>query len=249
MRIAVLNDVHGNVDALDAVLREVEREQPDAIVFGGDVATGPFAHETLALLMGLGPRAHFVRGNADREIVAVYDAGLPLDPSDESPARQAAARVVPRLTQEDRDFLASFRETVVLDVDGLGPTLFCHGSPRSDEEIITQLTPEDRLQEFVGDVDEGVVVCGHTHMQFERVVGGTRILNAGSVGMPYEGKRGAFWLLLGPDVDFRQTQYDVEAAAERLASDADGENLSALLLRPPRPDEVAAFFEGVGPEP
>jgi predicted phosphodiesterase len=249
MKVAALNDIHGNVAALQAALQEVERERPDAIVFGGDVATGPFARETLAVLMSLGDRAHFVRGNADREIVAAYDADAVFDESEPNPARRAAAWLAGRITREERDFLAGFRGTVVLDVDELGPTLFCHGSPRSDEEVITHLTPEGRLSEFVAGVGASVVVCGHTHMQFERAVGETRVVNAGSVGMPYEGKPGAFWLSLGPDIRFRHTEYDVEAAAERLASHPEGENLAAILLRPPAKDDVAAFFEGTGPEP
>jgi predicted phosphodiesterase len=249
MKVAALNDVHGNIAALEAVLEDVERDDPDAIVFGGDVATGPFARETLAVLTSLRDRAYFVRGNADREIVAAYDSRAEFDENDEDPVRRASAWLAQQLTPEERDFLASFEETVVLDVDGLGPSRFCHGSPRSDEEIITHLTPDDRLAEFVAGVEERVVVCGHTHMQFERLVGETRIVNAGSVGMPYEGERGAFWLLLGPDLSFRRTEYDVEAAAKGLASHPEGGNIAELLLRPPGKDEVAAFFEGTGPEP
>lgn len=248
MRVAAISDVHGHPAALEAVLREVEAGRPDAIVFGGDLVSGPFPRETLALLMPLD--ASFVRGNADREVVAAFDEGTSFDP-DAPPEQAHVAWVAQQLTPEERDFLAGFRDTVTVDVDGLGQTLFCHGSPRSEDEVITHLTPEEKLREFLAGTDEGVVVCGHTHMQFERRSGGIRVLNAGSVGMPYQGQRGAFWLLLGPEPDFRRTEYDVDAFVERLrATDYPAvDDLATILQRPYDPDAVAAFFEGIGPEP
>jgi putative phosphoesterase len=241
VRVAAISDVHGNPAALEAVLREVEREQPDAVVFGGDLVSGPFPAATLELLRPL-RNAHYVRGNGDRDVVSAMETG---DPDGVN------AWVAGRLTTDDRDFLAAFQDTVVLDVDGLGETLFCHGSPRSDEEVITHLTPDDRLREFLSDTEQRVVVCGHTHMQFERLSGEIRVLNAGSVGMPYQGQRGAFWLLLGPQPDFRRTEYDVDAFVERIrATDyPEPEDLATILQRPYDADGVAAFFEGMGPEP
>jgi predicted phosphodiesterase len=250
VRVAVLSDVHGNPAALEAVLRDVEREQPDAIVFGGDLVSGPFPRDTLELLMPL-EGASFVRGNGDREVVAAFESDLEFDDAEEQPARRSASWVAPQLTREQRDFVAAFRDTVTVDVDGLGETLFCHGSPRSDEEVITHLTPEERLREFLAGTQQRIVVCGHTHMQFERVVDGTRVLNAGSVGMPYQGERGAFWLLLGPEVDFRRAEYDIDAFVDRLraADYYDADELATILQRPYSADGVAAFFEGIGPEP
>jgi predicted phosphodiesterase len=105
----------------------------------------------------------------------------------------------------DRDFLASFQESLVIEVDGLGETLFCHGSPRSDEEILTALTPEDRWRPMFAGVEQQLVVCGHTDAQSDRVLGGVRVVNAGSVGMPYEDEPGAYWLL---DLAPRRTPYD-----------------------------------------
>jgi len=250
VRVAALYDVHGNPAALEAVLLDVAQEQPEAIVFGGDLVSGPFPRETLELLMAV-EGAAFVRGNGDREVVGAFDAALEFDESEPHPARKAASWVAPQLSADQRDFLAAFRDTVALDVDGLGETIFCHGSPRSDEEIITHLTPEDRLREFLAGTEQRVVVCGHTHMQFERLVDDTRILNAGSVGMPYQGSRGAFWLLLGPEPDFRRTDYDVDAFVERLSSTDyhEADDLAIILQRPFAADPVAAFFEGIGPEP
>lgn len=250
MRVAALYDIHGNVAALDAVLAELERELPDGIVVGGDVASGPFPSATLERLMQLSERAHFVRGNADREVVAAYDGRIAFDPEEENPARRGGAWAAQRITRARRDFVATFCERVVLDVDGLGRTLFCHGSPRSDEEMITTLTPESSLRRMLAGVEERVVVCGHTHMQFERVVAGVRVVNAGSVGMAYEGRPGAFWALLGPGVELRRTDYDVERAAEevRVAGFYDATFADEILLHPPGPDEVAQYFEQLAAE-
>ena len=104
--------------------------------------------------------------------------------------------------------------TTTLEIEGLGKVLFCHATPRNETEIFTRLTPEDRLAPVFKDVDASVVVCGHTHMQFDRTVGRLRVVNAGSVGMPF-GTTGADWLLLGPGIELRKTNYDTLATAEQ----------------------------------
>lgn len=248
VRVAALYDIHGNLPALRAVLAELAREGVETVVVGGDVAAGPFPRETIEHLMALGVGARFVRGNADREVVEAYDQGR-RDPERESgPAERAAAFAAGQISRSQRDFLADFRPTVVLDVDGLGPTVFCHGSPRSDTEIITTATSDKRLGEIVWGVAESVVVGGHTHRQFDRRVGDHRVVNAGSVGLPYEGRAGAYWTLLGPDVSLRRTRYDVAGAAEQLRAtgfpDVE-EMLRESLTDPADPDEIAAFFEGL----
>jgi putative phosphoesterase len=150
----------------------------------------------------------------------------------------------------DREAGESFEPTVTLEIEGLGPTLFCHGSPRSDLEIMTSLTPEADLRRLVAGVTEDVLVCGHTHVQFDRRVDAKRVVNCGSVGMPYEGKRGAFWAVLGPDVELRRTEYDVDAAvaAMRASGWDDVYDLVPNLLEPPDPREVEEYFEGVARE-
>ena len=193
MRVAALYDVHGNLPALEAVLAEAEREEPDLILVGGDVAAGPFPRECLESLQELGERAVWIRGNADREL-------------GDWPAAQ--------LSDEQLAFLRGLPETVVLEIDELGPVLFCHGSPRSDEEIITAASPPERVRPMLAGLANPVVVCGHTHVQFDRRVDGTRLVNAGSVGMPYQAAPGhAFWCMLGPGVELRRSAYDAAAAA------------------------------------
>jgi predicted phosphodiesterase len=246
MRVAALCDIHGNPPALRAVLAEAEREGAEALVIGGDAASGPMPLETIEQLMALGGGVHFVRGNADREIVEAYDQGHTQIDLLEDPATRAAAFAAGLISPAQRDFLAAFASTVTLEVEGLGPTLFCHGSPRSDTEIITRLTPDERLREILDGTAERVVVGGHTHQQFDRELRRWRFLNAGSVGMPYEGTRGAYWAMLGPDVELRRTEYDVERALAELRSggfpDLD-EMLRESLIEPIDPGEVSELFE------
>jgi predicted phosphodiesterase len=246
MRIAALYDIHGNLPALDAVLAEVDLLDVDAIVVGGDVVPGPMMAETVARLRELGDRAHLVMGNGDREVIAAFDAG-PQDDGQETSFSRFTAWAAARLDRADRDFLAAFAPVVHLEVDDLGPTLFCHGSPRSDTEMITAVTPPERLAPMLADVAERVVVCGHTHHQFALDLDGRRVLNAGSVGMPYQGAAAAFWLLLGPEAEWRRTDYDVDGALETLratgAPDVDEVMLRQSLEDPVTADEVARYFE------
>jgi predicted phosphodiesterase len=244
VRVAALYDIHGNVPALDAVLADVERADVDAIVWGGDVAAGPMPAETLARMRAAGGRC--VMGNADRQMVEDFDAGRTPSDSDDEMMRTMLWAVA-QIDRADRDFLAAFEPTVALDIEGLGPTLFCHGSPRGDEERITRATKEDRLAPMLEGVAERVVVCAHTHQQFDLRAGAHRVLNAGSVGMPYEGSAAAFWLLLGPDAELRRTEYDVPAAVETMRAggmpDVDKILLQESLIEPADPDWVTNYFE------
>ncbi|MDP8911000.1 MAG: metallophosphatase family protein [Actinomycetota bacterium] len=213
MRVAALYDVHGNLPALDAVLADVEKVGADLIVFGGDIATGPFPHETLERVRSLGTRARAIRGNADRALLELLRGSR--EPT-EHPADDRW--VLDQLTDEDAEFLAALAERETIEVPGLGGVLFCHATPRSDEAVFTALTPAERVREAFAGVRETVVVCGHTHMQFDRRIDATRVVNAGSVGIPYGDEPGAYWALLGPDVEHRRTAYDRERAAAAIAA-------------------------------
>lgn len=246
MRVAALYDIHGNLPALQAALADIEHAEVDALVVGGDAVSGPLPLQTVEALMALGPGARFVRGNADREVVEAFDAGRTRIEDEQDPARRASAFAAVALSRSHRDFLAGFEDTVALELNGLGATLFCHGSPRSDSEILTPLTPPQRLREALAGVGPRVVVCGHTHRQFDRAVGGHRLVNAGSVGVPYEGRAGAYWALLGPEVELRRTDYDLERAlaAMRAGGFPDLEEMvKESLVAPLDPDEVSEFFE------
>ena len=239
LRVAALSDIHGNLPALEAVLSEVERDRPDLIVSCGDVASGPMPAETISLLMSL-PRARFVRGNADRGLVDAFDR----KPKGRMPG-PFADWCATRITREQRDFLSAFESTVTVDdVEGIGRVLFCHGSPRSDEEIMTSETALDRMREFMAGLDVDLVVCGHTHMQFDRKVDRVRVINAGSVGMPY-GEPGAYWTMLGPGVKPQRTEYDRQAAATRIrgAGSPEAEQFATEnVLQVPTVEEAMEFL-------
>jgi putative phosphoesterase len=246
MRVAALYDIHGNLPALQAVLAEIEHADVDALVVGGDAVSGPLPLQTVEALMALGADARFVRGNADREVVEAFDAGRTRIEDEQDPARRASAFAAAALSETQRDFIAGFEDTVALELAELGATLFCHGSPRSDSEILTTLTTPQRLREALAGVAQRVVVCGHTHRQFDRAVDDHRVVNAGSVGVPYEGRAGAYWALLGPEVELRRTDYDLERAlaAMRAGGFPDLEAMvQESLVAPLDPDEVSEFFE------
>ena len=244
MKIVALYDIHGNLPALEAVLKEVEQEHPDLILVGGDIVPGPMPRAALERLLALGDSVHYIRGNCEREVVAAFD-GMPPHPGMSEDVSEVTRWTAEQLERSQRDFLAQLPEQASFSVDGLGEVLFCHGSPRSDEEIITAATPEERLRAMLAGVRQRVVVCGHTHMQFDRSVDGLRIVNAGSVGMPY-GEAGAYWLLLGPEIRLRRTLYDLEDAAARIrasgypqAQDFAENN----VLKPETEAEAIAVFE------
>jgi putative phosphoesterase len=248
-RVAAIYDIHGNLPALEAVLAELESLKPDLFVVGGDVVAGPMPTEVLDRLLTLGERICFVRGNADREVVAAYDDRPHADPIDVAdPAERVAAFAASRIDREHRDLLASFAERlIIVEVEGVGQVLFCHGSPRSDEEIVTAATTEGRLREILAGVDQALVVCGHTHAQFDRRVSAKRVVNAGSVGMPYQGMPvGAYWLLLGAGgVSLRRSDYDLDRAVGQIRATGypEAEDMVEILLEPPDPERVADFFE------
>jgi predicted phosphodiesterase len=208
VRVAALYDVHGMLAALEAVLAELEHEDLDGVVLGGDVVGGPQPAETLARLRELELPQHWLRGNGER--------ALGVDGGRATRAGDALEFSAGRLPADDCELLAALPETLALEVDGLGRVLFCHAIPRDDDFLITEETPDEHVAGAVESVAERTIVCGHTHMQYDRTVDGTRWINAGSVGMPFEGEVAAFWVVLGPDIEFRRTPFDVDRAAREL---------------------------------
>jgi putative phosphoesterase len=233
--VAALYDVHGNLPALEAVLAEVELEGLDLVVFGGDLAAGLLPRETIEAAMAV-PNARFVRGNADRELVEIHDG------TRESRSPLVDSWIVAQLERRHRDFLDSFEPTIVAD-----GVLYCHATPDDDEPIFTRVTPEARVLSLLGDVRQRTVLCGHTHMQFDRTVGGIRVVNAGSVGMPY-GTTDACWARVdGGEIELRRTPFDLEAAASRLRASGHEQRdrlIAENVLTSPSEDEAIEFFEG-----
>jgi len=217
MPIVVLSDIHGVMPALEAVLAEPEVRSADRIVLTGDLAAGPQPVETLDALSALGDRAVWVRGNADRELVTLSRGGETSIPDPIAP--WAAAQLRP----EQVALLDSLPLSVTLDVGRLGRTLFCHATPRDDEEVVLVDSRLERWAEVFGTLGESVttVVCGHTHMPFVRLAYRRLVINPGSIGMPYGGA-GAHWALLdeGGGVTVRVTSFDLDAACARVAAES-----------------------------
>jgi predicted phosphodiesterase len=213
-KVAVLSDIHAVLPALEAVLAEPDVAAADLIVLTGDIAAGPQPVEVLDRLVGLGRRAAWISGNADRELVE-YRRGQRTEIPD--PIAPWAAE---QLREDQVDFLARLPQSLTLPVQGLGRVLFCHATPRDDEEVVlVDSRPERWAQVFAGLGDNvDAVVCGHTHMPFVRLAQGRLVVNPGSVGMPY-GRFGAHWAILGPGVDLRRSVFDAEAAVGGLIRD------------------------------
>lgn len=242
MRVAAIYDIHGNLPALEAVLRDIREAGVDHVVVGGDVVPGPMPRETLACLLDLDVPARFLQGNGDREALAQMRGMEPVTVPE--PFREVVRWTARQLHPEYELILASWPETIRIQIPGIGEVLFCHATPRNDTEIFTRLTPEERLLPIFGGLDVPLVVCGHTHMQFDRRIGNIRVVNAGSVGMPF-GEPGADWLLLGPGVELRHTPYDLAKAADRIGGTdypQAREFAERYVLRPPSEAEMLEVF-------
>jgi len=242
MRVAALYDIHANLPALEAVVDDVRRADVDQIVVGGDVLPGPMPRETLACLLAIDIPVQFIYGNGE---VAVLEQMAGKEPSKvPEQYRPIIAWTAQQLGFEHERLLGGWPKTLGVEISGLGEALFCHATPRNENECFTRSTPEDRLLPVFDGVNAAVVVCGHTHMQFDRMVGKIRVVNAGSVGMPF-GEPGADWLLLGPDVELRHTPYDLARAAERIQATnyPQAQDFAARsILRPPSEREMAEVF-------
>lgn len=243
MKIAALYDIHGNLPALEAVLAELEGERPDLVVVGGDVVPGPIVRETLDRLKGLDHPTRFISGNGEAAALAVrHGGGKGMFPDAVRPVMEWTAAEISGTHAEE---LAGWPATVTA-VSGARRFLFCHATPRDNNEIFTSLTPLEALEPVFKDVDADVVVCGHTHLQFRIHVGRVEVVNAGSVGMPFDAP-GAYWLLVdGGEVRMRRTDYDLEAAAA-LIRETDYPQAEAFaggnVLRPPARDVMEERLE------
>jgi len=246
-RIAALYDIHGNLPALEAVLEEVRAASVDLVIIGGDVFPGPMALEVLQCLLECDLPMDFVRGNGDRALLEVAAGQVPSGvPEQVLPSLDWSAE---RLDSEQLAIMRDWPASVRVGVEGLGEVLFCHATPQSDTAIFTRNTPEAPLVKMFAEPGTSRVVCGHTHMQFERAIGEVLVVNAGSVGMPF-GPGGAYWLLLDgrhedPALGLQRTSYEFEAAANRIRmSNVPGAAAFAdrHILSPPSEQEMLDLF-------
>jgi diadenosine tetraphosphatase ApaH/serine/threonine PP2A family protein phosphatase len=254
-RIAVLNDIHANAPALDAVLAEVRRADVEAIVLGGDVLPGPMPIETLDRLRALDVPVHTVYGNGELAMLAQVDA---TDPDAVTYWGTTAGAALPdkykewvrwnarQLRPDDVEWLRTLPLTLRLEIAGVGGVLFCHATPTSETDAFTRTTPEDVLRPVFDGLGVSCVVCGHTHMQFDRMIGGTRVVNAGAVGCPF-GRTGADWLLLDRGVQLRHTEYDLDATGTQIRATAfpGAEEFANTVLNPPAEETMLQAFSRI----
>jgi putative phosphoesterase len=239
-RVAVLSDVHGVLPALTAVLAEPDVAAAELVVLTGDIAAGPQPVQTLDLLLSLGDRVVWVGGNCERELVRAARGNAVAEPISAWAGR--------RLRPEQVELLDGLPRSATLEVRGLGEVLFCHATPRDDEEFVLVDSPLDRWAEVLDGAPD-TVVCGHTHMPYVRLADRRTIVNPGSVGMPY-GTTGAHWALLGgadgPAIQLRRTHYDRAAAADAIDADCDFPGIAEwtrFFVREPVSDtEALAVF-------
>ncbi len=245
MRIAAVYDIHGNLPALEAVLQEIRQVEVDHVVVGGDVLPGPMPRETLACLLSLTVPVQFIYGNGE---VAVLEQMAGKEPAAVPELYRPIIRwTAEQLHPEHDRLLSAWPKTLRLEIGGFGEVLFCHATPRNENEIFTRVTPEERLLPVFEGLNVPLVVCGHTHMQFDRMIGGTRVVNTGSVGMPF-GEPGADWLVLGPDIQLRHTSYDLTEAAERIRGSDYPQALDFAarnVLQPPSEAKMLQVFSRI----
>jgi putative phosphoesterase len=242
MRVAAIYDIHGNLPALEAVLHDIRLARVDQVVIGGDVIPGPMQNETLETLLNLKIPVQFIQGNCEVAVLA-EKSGKNIRTLPEQ-ARQAVRWSAQQLDADSERLLAGWPKTVRLQIPELGQAIFCHGTPRDEDEYFTRLTPADQLLPIFEGLGASLVVCGHTHMQFDRMIGKTRVVNAGSAGMPF-GRPGAYWLLLGPDVELRRTAYDLKEAADRVRATSypQAQEFAAKhILEPPSEEQMLGLL-------
>jgi predicted phosphodiesterase len=238
MKVLALYDIHGNVDALDAVLADPRAADPDVVLVGGDTAPGAFAGEVLARLAALSVPVRWVRGNGEREVAEAI--GRPLPEGDDMAAITAAVTLAAIGVEQART-LGGLPLTVELD-----GVLYCHASPRRDDEMLTRLSAAERYADALADVTAPLVVAGHTHQQDDRMVGDVRFVNAGSVGQPYEGDGAARWLWVADGApELRRTEYDSTGAGTRIlaAGWPDEQSVGAALIEPFEASDITRLFE------
>jgi len=242
MTIAAIYDIHGNLPALEAVVEEIRACHVTEIIVGGDVVPGPLPKQTFDFIRSLDIPTRFIHGNGDRAVLDVLRGNTPTSvPATALPLIEWTAS---QLSSEHERLIASWDSMLTMDVAGIGKVTFCHATPRNDTEIFTRETRDEKLMPVFENAAADVVVCGHTHMQFDRIVGTTRVVNAGSVGMPF-GEPGAYWLLLDNGLKLKRTDYDLEKAARRIrGSDYPQAELFAAenVLNPPSEDTILAVY-------
>ncbi len=214
MRIAIFSDIHGNLQALEAVLADLATQKPDAIYCLGD-------------LVGYGASPNEVTGWIQREgfptVMGNYDDGVGFDRDEcgcayrEEHERRLGDRSLAwtkaQTTAENKAFLRSLEKEIRFGADGKR-VLLVHGSPRKMNEYLFEDRPLSSFQRLAASSNADVIVFGHTHKPYAKEVDGVLFVNDGSVGKPKDGDwRACYVILENGAVTFRRVEYDVKSAA------------------------------------
>jgi diadenosine tetraphosphatase ApaH/serine/threonine PP2A family protein phosphatase len=198
--LGILYDIHGNLDALEAVLADAEVVDADRWLLGGDYGTpSPHPLETLARLRELRD-ATWIRGNGERWLLE--------PPEDRPEVIETYGRFRDQISAEEVEWL--FNLPPRAELDGI---LYVHGSPLADDDSFAP-EPQEGEGRLLAGAHDRTIVFGHSHQHFRRPgPDGTDLVNPGSVGMPLDGDRRAAWATWDGDFAFRRTDYDVHRTA------------------------------------
>jgi predicted phosphodiesterase len=246
MRIAALYDIHGNYPALEAVVQELHIAKPDKVVIGGDIVSGPMPNETMKCLMELGNDVVWVLGNGDVDVSERKINGN-INNSLSEQAKVITEWVANIIDESMARFLISLPINHFIRDDKLGMIGFCHATPNDYNYVFTPVTPNGEVKKVFNNEMEGYFICGHTHIQFEKTIDNLKIVNAGSVGMPFSEEHGAEWLLLENGViRFMKTKYDIDLAKKQIKQTTypfKDEFIETNVINPKRPEEMIPFLE------
>jgi predicted phosphodiesterase len=239
-RVALFADVHGNPWALRAAVAEAQSVGVDAYFFLGCLTWGPKPREVVEMATNASVPTFLLRGNGDRAAWEIATGARPAErPVDRWMVEAHGPDVV--------ELIGTWPSALIVEVADHGRVRLCHGSPRSDIELLTPRTPQHRIAEACRGVAEATIVHGHTHLQYQRTSAGKRIAGCGSVGLPYTEDPGfAYWTLVDASgVHAQRTRYDVASTAARVRESGypEAERFVRNLLTPPTPSEIIADAE------
>lgn len=235
MKIAVISDIHANIEALRTVLRDIEGQNVDQVYCAGDlVGYAPFPDEVIELIRE--KQIPTVMGNYDDGVGNMrFICGCDYkDEKAQALGEQSIMWTKEHTTGENKEFLRKLPAEIRFKL-GDKRALIVHGSPNRLNEYIYQDTPDEFLAELIEKGDTDILVCGHTHKPFHRVIYGKHIVNAGSVGKPKHGNPRATYVIISPgagvEVEIRQVEYDFEATAREIEESGLPDEFAEMIRR------------------
>ena len=248
MRLAVLSDIHGNIVALDSVIADLQQAgPPDVIWVLGDLAAFGSSPSAAIIQVQSLTNVEIIQGNTDRYLTAGVRPSLP-PPTDEEDWPKMAGRlarrdsifqwIYERLSYDDFVYLKRLPTELTLTVDKYGQLTAFHAAPHDDEFGFAPETKDDIIRNKLVGTPAGLVMMGHTHRPMDRQIGDWRVLNVGSVGLPFDGDPRAAYAILDFDsdgnlsMDLRRVTYDIEKEVGLLTTrENPGVKLQAARLR------------------